>query len=163
MTLARACAVSRRHSPELCIAITPSKQGRREDRVPACTHGPRAKGLRESALTTGTGGNTPAFPAQWFYGLYAFSPVNHPVCHRRPFDAQASSRTWRQGLGAPGPRDFAVRKRSPLVGRRACVHCIPASRVVTIAIRPLFNRGGMPRTLRQFRISGKRNIFARTA
>ena len=39
-------------------------------------------------------------------------------------------------MGAPGPHDFAVRERSPLVGQRPHVHRIPASRVVTTAIRP---------------------------
>jgi hypothetical protein len=64
-------------------------RGRREGRVAACTRGPRAKDCARSALTTGTGGDTPAFPAQWFYGLYALSPVNHPVCHRHQRDARS--------------------------------------------------------------------------
>jgi len=27
--------------------------------------------------------NHPAFPAQWFYGLYVISPVTGLYCHRR--------------------------------------------------------------------------------
>ena len=52
-------------------------------------------------------GEHPTFPAQWFYGLYAISPVSRallpPSSLRTCF-----SRTWRQ-LRAPEPRDFAVR------------------------------------------------------
>ena len=68
---------SRRVSPELCISITLSKnRGRREDRVAAAPGAPAPGKLREGHVTTGTGGDTPAFPAQWFYGLYVLSPVN---------------------------------------------------------------------------------------
>jgi hypothetical protein len=47
----------------------------------------------------------PAFPAQWFYGLYVISPVTRLCCHRR----FASSAKLSASLGAPGPHDFAVR------------------------------------------------------
>jgi len=47
-------AISRRISPEVCIFMCPLIiRGRREDRVHAAP----------------AGGNTPAFPAQWLYGL----------------------------------------------------------------------------------------------
>src|ERR1700742_2701884 len=49
--------------------------------------------------------NRPAFPAQWFYGLYVISPVTRLCCHRR----LASSAKLNASLGAPGPHDFAVR------------------------------------------------------
>src|SRR6185437_5363847 len=39
--------------------------------------------LREGRVTTGTGGYTPAFPAQWFTAYFGLSPVNQLVCHRR--------------------------------------------------------------------------------
>ncbi len=45
----------------------------------ACTRGPAQEQLRERALTTGTGGITPAFPAQWSTGYFARSPVNQLV------------------------------------------------------------------------------------
>jgi hypothetical protein len=35
--------------------------------------------------------NRPAFPAQWFYGLYVISPVTRLCCHRHLRDASASS------------------------------------------------------------------------
>jgi hypothetical protein len=55
--------------------------------------------------TTGTS-RQPAFPAQWFYGLYVISPVTRLCCHRR----LASSAKLSANLGAPGPHDFAVHK-----------------------------------------------------
>jgi hypothetical protein len=48
----------------------------------------------------------PAFPAQWFYGLYVLSPVSGVCCHRRQRDA---SRQLDATVAAPGPHDFAVR------------------------------------------------------
>ena len=50
----------------------------------------------------------PAFPAQWFYGLYVISPVTGLCCHRR----FASSAKLSASLGAPEPHDFAVRDMS---------------------------------------------------
>ena len=51
----------------------------------------------------------PAFPAQWFYGLYVISPVTGLVCHRRQRDAK-HHRQLGASVGAPGPHDFAVRR-----------------------------------------------------
>ena len=81
--------------------------------------------------------NRPAFPAQWFYGLYVLSPVTRLCCHRRRADrrhAQLSA-----SLGAPGPHDFAVRD---IVTRlvRYRVHRIPHPTFVTIAKRPSYRR-----------------------
>jgi hypothetical protein len=30
--------------------------------------------------------NRPAFPTQWFYGLYVISPATNSFCHRRRTD-----------------------------------------------------------------------------
>ena len=38
-------------------------------------------------------GDTPAFPAQWFYGLYVLSPVTGLSCHRRSLRSVSLSRT----------------------------------------------------------------------
>jgi hypothetical protein len=69
---------------------------------------------------------TPAFPAQWFYGLYALSPVNHPVCHRRPREACQ----LRLDLSARflGRQDHTISPYAspPLVERHLYVHRIPA-------------------------------------
>ncbi len=66
--------------------------------------------------TTGTAEH-PAFPARWLYGLYAISPGTGclaPVARcarheRRDLDAS---------IGAPGPRDFAVRSSSVVAQKR---------------------------------------------
>jgi hypothetical protein len=55
------------HHPQKC-------RGRREGRVLAAPADPRAKRLRESAKTTGTGGITPAFPCAVVYGLLRALP-----------------------------------------------------------------------------------------
>jgi hypothetical protein len=66
----REFSFSRHIVPEFCIDFRPPKdRGRREGRVAACTRGPRAGIVARGALTTGTGGSTPAFPARWLYGL----------------------------------------------------------------------------------------------
>src|SRR6185437_5636653 len=67
--------------------------------------------LREGRVTTGTGGYTPAFPAQWFTAYFGLSPVNQLVCHRRR--PRCVEHRGRLGacMGAPGPHDFAVRER----------------------------------------------------
>jgi hypothetical protein len=96
---------SRRVSPELCIFLHPPKtraQGRPGDR---CTRGLAPEKLREGRVTTGTGGDTPAFPARWFTA-YTCSPVNHSVCHRHL--ALILRKTWRQTSGRQD-HDFAVR------------------------------------------------------
>jgi hypothetical protein len=54
----------------------------------------------------------------------------------------ASSATWRQISGAPRPHDFAVRVRAARQVQRLHVHRIPASRVVTTAIRPSASEAG---------------------
>jgi hypothetical protein len=76
-----ASASSRRARPSHAGNDTLVEQPRAQGRPGArCTHGPRAKEcLRVRALTTGTGGITPAFPAQWFTAYFALSPVNQLV------------------------------------------------------------------------------------
>jgi len=59
-------------------------------------------------------GNTPAFPAQWLYGLYAIS-LAAMLCHHRRRDAQASSPTWRQHWGVRTTRLHRARHVTRLV------------------------------------------------
>ena len=98
-----------------------------------CTHGPRA--TKTHAAEPQVQPEQPAFPAQWFYGLYVISPVTGLCCHRR----FASSAKLSASLGAPGPHDFAVRD---IVTRlvRYRVHRIPHPTLVTIAKRPSYRR-----------------------
>src|SRR5262249_26281051 len=58
--------------------------------------------------TTGSTGNTPAFPAQWFTTYFVLSSVTGLFCHRRRRDAE-HHRQLSASVGAPGPHDFAVR------------------------------------------------------
>jgi hypothetical protein len=130
----REASFPRHVSPGFCILLAliekPRAQGRPGGR---CTRGSRAKIDCASAKTTGTGGDTPAFPARWFTAYIALSSVNHPVCHRRL--ALILRKAWRQISGAPGPHDFAVRTSA---ARQSAPSRPPhpASRVVTIAMRP---------------------------
>jgi hypothetical protein len=101
-----------RPSDAWCDALV--KQSRAQGRPGArCTHGPRAKRcLRVRALTTGTGGITPAFPAQWFTAYFALSPVNQLVATVIFEKAQASSKTWRLHGRARTTRLRCPRKRA---------------------------------------------------
>jgi hypothetical protein len=76
--------------------------------------------------------NRPAFPAQWFYGLYVISPVTGLSCHRRFAIIVAKLSA---SVGAPGPHDFTVRDTNIRLLRYR-VHRIPRSTSVTIAKRP---------------------------
>jgi hypothetical protein len=50
--------------------------------------------------------NHPAFPAQWFYGLYVISPVRPGFVVTVALRHLAKRSTC---IGAPGPHAFAVR------------------------------------------------------
>src|SRR5882762_8976687 len=102
-------AFSRLDMPELCITFALlENRGRREDRVRAapaisraiCTQQKRTRAYR-------FGGNTPAFPAQWLYGLLRALPGERLFCHRR--DARMTLAQLDASTAASGPHDFAVR------------------------------------------------------
>ncbi len=92
-----------------------------------CALHPRSRAQMETRKRTRayrfSGGN-PAFPARWFTAYFALSSVTGLSCHRRPREALASRRLD-ASVGAPGPRDFAVRvvRRSSCAATR--VHRIP--------------------------------------
>jgi hypothetical protein len=48
---------------------------------------PRKDNLRERVNHGRVQAVTTGLPCAMVYGLYALSPVNHPVCHRHPCDA----------------------------------------------------------------------------
>src|SRR6478736_2183102 len=73
---------------------------------------------------TGSAENTPAFPAQWLYGLYRALPGEpRRCCRRRPSEALASSELD-ASIRASGPHDFTVRS-SAVRYRHISVHRIP--------------------------------------
>src|SRR4051794_38978165 len=59
--------------------------------------------------------NTPAFPAQWLYGLLRALPGERLFCLRRRRD---TSRPLSASTAAPEPHDFAVRVRRVRLARR---------------------------------------------
>ena len=114
----------------------PSNRGRREDRVPAGTHGPRAT-KKHAVRTTGSAERTRPSLRNGFNGfLRALSG--------EPGFLATVARKMRKHLcglsasvGAPRPHDFAVRdKIIRLVIYR--VHRIPCPTFVTIAKRPSY-------------------------
>jgi len=70
---------------------------------------------------------TPAFPAQWFYGLYVISPVNLADCHRHRRDAKHHRQLGAEPLGRQD-HTISSSASAPLVNRHLHVHRIPASR-----------------------------------
>src|ERR1700760_550120 len=97
----------------------------------------RVELVARALVTTGPP-ETPAFPAQWFYGLLrdlpgdrAFLPPSPPGRLPRRLDAS---------VGASGPHDFAVRFGAV---RQKCirVHRIPCPTFVTMANAPLMGTG----------------------
>ena len=102
------------------------------------TRGPRAS--KKHAAEPQVRADHPAFPAQWFYGLYVISPGTGLFCPRH-FRRNCALRKLSASVGAPGPHDFAVRFRR---ARLASPSASTATRLtsVTIAKRPSW-RGGM--------------------
>ena len=84
-----AFAISRRNTPEVCISILPSSKAEGAGKTGCALH-PRSRvQLRTEKRTRAYrfSGNTPAFPAQWLYGLLRALPGERLFCHRRPREA----------------------------------------------------------------------------
>src|SRR5246127_1399472 len=130
---------SRRVSPESCSS-PPSRKSEGAGKAGLPLHrGPRAEKSCASAKTTGIDGdNRPSLRDGLIRALLG-EPSRLP-----PSSAQCASivANLAPDLGAPGPHDFAVRRRPPLVSQRLHVHRIPASSVVTTAIRPSVREAG---------------------
>src|SRR5215213_4308195 len=84
MTAERACAFSRRDTPEVCLIFPPSSlEGAGKT---GCLLHPRSRvPFAQTKLHTSIqgSGNTPAFPAQWLYGLLRALPGERLFCLRR--------------------------------------------------------------------------------
>jgi hypothetical protein len=81
------------------------RRGRREGRVPTA---PMVRVQQKHAAEPQVQADHPAFPAQWFYGLYVLSSVTIawlPPSAAGLFETSELSAC----IGAPGPHDFAVR------------------------------------------------------
>jgi hypothetical protein len=81
----------------------------------------------------------PAFPAQWFYGLYVISPVT--IAWLPPSFAEDSA-TLAPALERQD-HTTSPSAQATFVSRAIRVHRIPASRIVTIGRNVPLHRGGM--------------------
>jgi hypothetical protein len=101
-----------------------NSRGRREDRVSADTHDPRAAKKARGRITGSA--KYPAFPAQWCYDLLRALPGERLDCPRRPQDA-STSHELSASTAAPEPHDLAVRVNA-VRQRHQCVHRSPPPR-----------------------------------
>ncbi len=130
-------AISRRIAPKLCLKISSPflEEGAGNAGCPMHPQ-PRARWVVKYAHEYSQRRHRihPAFPTQWFYGLYVLSPgtgflapvIGAMPSHRRPLGIS---------VGMPGPHDFAVRTGSARLTRRRG-HRIPLPTFMTIAKRP---------------------------
>jgi hypothetical protein len=124
--------------PRLAITFAPQKKRAQGRPGARCTRGLVCNCASQEMRTRACrfSGNTPAFPAQWLYGLFRALPGDRLSCHHRPREAFASQELD-ASVEASGPHDFAVRfstTRQPCRPRPP--H--PAPRFVTIASRPFW-------------------------
>src|SRR6201999_1360921 len=82
-------AFSRHDTPEVCSFVR-DPQERAQGRPGArCTRGLVCKlHIRKRTRAYRFSGGSPAFPAQWFYGLFRALPGDRLFCHRRQRDAK---------------------------------------------------------------------------
>jgi hypothetical protein len=145
-------------APELCGSRPLQlKRGRREDRAPAGTHGPRAAKVARGR-TTGSAENTRPSPRNGFNSVFRALPGDHrlvaTVIPEKPASQELSA-----CFGAPGPHGLAVRARvSRQLPRSRPPHPCPTS--VTIAIRPS-DRAGTVANIRLIWVSEKAKYFLR--
>ena len=92
-------AFSRRDTPELCVIFHPPRNQRAQGRPGACCTRGLACDLRKQNCTRAyrAAENTPAFPAQWLYGLLRALPGERLFCLRRLRELPIASLT-------PAPR-----------------------------------------------------------
>ncbi len=133
--------------PSFCIVVPSSRtEGAGKAGWPLHPGPSRRKDLRERENHR-YGGDHTGLPCAVVYGLYALSSVNHPVCHRRRRDAQASSPTWRQTLGR---QDHTISPSAKSAARQSAPSRPPHLRLTCRDDRDtsLCKRGGTPEEVR---------------
>jgi hypothetical protein len=122
--------------PSFAKFVRPEDRGRREDRVRAAPAVSRANAhSKKRTRAYRFSGSSPAFPAQWFYGLFRALPgETRLVCHRRPQEARASQELDTSHWGVRTTRLCRPLKRCSSIASLRPSHPAPTS--VTIAIRP---------------------------
>jgi hypothetical protein len=105
-----------------------------------CTRGLACQGSKERRTRAYRfSGSSPAFPAQWFYGLFRALPGDRLLATVIP--QKLASQELDASAEASGPHDFAVRvTRCSSSAHPRPPH--PAPRFVTIASRPSVGRDG---------------------
>src|ERR1700736_2832593 len=121
-------------------SIAPSESNKRAQGKPGarCTRGLVCKKCtkKRTRAYRFSGGN-PAFPAQWFYGLFRALPGDRAFLPPSP--AKVAFRELDASVGASGPHVFAVRiTRRSSSSASASTASRPAA--VTIATRPSVGR-----------------------
>jgi hypothetical protein len=126
-------------TPELCGGIALRERGRREDRAPAGTHGPRAT-KKARGRTTGSAEITRPSLRNGFNGLLRALPGEPGFLATVTCTTRKRRRRLDASVGAPGPHGFAVRAHAsrPLPPARP-PH--PASTFVTTRNAPLIEAG----------------------
>jgi hypothetical protein len=106
-------------SPEFCHLVVPLSQRAQGKPGADCARSPVCEECYRNAhgLNYRYSRDIPAFPAQWFYGLYVISPGKRPFLP--PLPAETIHRRSAR-VAAPGPHDFAVRG-FPSSGERASI------------------------------------------
>jgi hypothetical protein len=100
---------------------------------------PRVRKKQTHELVTTGSPDDPAFPAQWFYGLFRALPGDRAFLPPSPRESLAAK--LGASVGAPGPHGFAVRNARSFVLRAALRPPRPCPTSVTIAIRPSGGQG----------------------
>ena len=121
-------AISRHVPPEVCWNFPRPSIQRAQGRPGArCTRGLVCNScIKKRTRAYRFSGDTPAFPAQWFYGLLRALPGDRaflPPSSARRF----ASRELDASFGAPGPHGFTVRSQHVRLARRH-VHRSPSPR-----------------------------------
>ena len=103
-------AFSRTAFARVLQIIRPKNRGRREDRVRAAPAVSRANAdCKKRTRAYRFSGSSPAFPAQWFYGLISCSPRRDRACLPPSSPRCLHLKNLTPATGASGPHDFAVR------------------------------------------------------
>ena len=129
--------------PRFALTLVPPKNERAQGRPGArCTRGLVCNVHKEKRTRAYRfSGNTPAFPAQWFYGLYRALPGDRAFLSPSLLRS-VSFLKLDTSIGVSGPHDFAVRFSAALVSRACRVHRIPPRVRDDRAYAPLVGRDG---------------------
>ena len=121
--------------PSLSLRSPPEKQRAQGKPGAHRTHGPRA--TKRHAAEPQVQADHPAFPAQWFYGLYVISSGTGLFCPRR--FAGITRKPWRQRRGVRTTRLCRPRQARPSSAPLASTASRSAS--VTLRNAPLSGAG----------------------